>query len=137
MWTARSETLSAGRVLKFSIDMDAAPISYGDVLRRWQDDAEFRTFFGGLLAGVSYTAFRWETPPPTHVTSNRPFEFVLLDSPGLERAAEPEAFAEHFHGATGDVVECANLSKDAVMVVPCPRRPDAAYGHLAAFVRTA
>src|SRR5262249_10126724 len=67
-----------------------------------------------------------------------PFEFVLLDAPGLARKPEPEAFAEHFGDASQPgVVEFPNLGKDAVMVVPCPVGPPSAYGHLAAFVREA
>ena len=35
------------------------------------------------------------------------------------------------------MVEFPNLGNDAVMVVPCPGGPPAAYGHLGAFVRRA
>ena len=57
----------------------------------------------------------------TAATATRPFEFVLLDSPGLARPPDPEAFAEHFGGPTEEgIVEFANLGGDAVMVVPCP-----------------
>jgi hypothetical protein len=62
-------------------------------------DAGFRTQFNALLADVPYSAFRWETPAVTAVTMSRPFEFVLLDSPGLARRPDPEAFAGHFTGA--------------------------------------
>jgi hypothetical protein len=92
----------------------------------------------GLLADSPFTAFRWETPPITIATANRPFEFVLLDSPGLARNPDADAFAEHFCGvAQGGVVEFPNLGKDAIMVVPCPNGPLSAYGHLGAFVRQA
>src|SRR5262249_52125723 len=71
-------------------------------------------------------------------TADRPFEFVLLNSPGLARNPDIEAFAEHFSEATqGGVVEFPNLGKDALMVVPCPSGPHSAYGHLGAFVRQA
>ena len=73
--------------------------------------------------------------PPVAGTLSRPFEFVVLDSPGLTRRPEPEAFAEHFAGAGADVVVFANLGGDAVMVVPCPVAEPSAYGQLAAFVR--
>jgi hypothetical protein len=138
MWSSRTERLDSGRVIKFAIDLDAAPVSYAETLRRWRDDAAFRLFFIGLLADAPFAAFRWETPPITAATANRPFEFVLLDSPGLARNPEIDAFAEHFRGAAPEgVVEFANLGKDAIMIVPCPGGAISAYGHLGAFVRQA
>ena len=138
MWTAQSEQLANGRVLRVAIDLDSSPVPYAEVLRRWQTDADFRSWFLGLLADSPFSAFPWETPPLTAATANRQFEFVLLDSPGLARKPDADAFAEHFRGATpGDVVEFANLGKDAIMVVPCPVGPPSAYGHIGAFVRQA
>jgi Family of unknown function (DUF6940) len=113
-------------------------VSFADVLRRWQDDADFRAMFIGLLSDSPFSAFRWETPPITTATASRPFEFVLLDSPGLASNPDASAFAEHFRaGGEGGVVEFPNLGKDAIMVVPCPNGPISAYGHIEAFVRQA
>jgi hypothetical protein len=72
-------------------------------------------------------------------TSERPFEFVLLDCPDLARTPDADAFAEHFRkaGHHDDVIAFPNLGKDAMMVVPCQVGPKSAYGHLAAFVRQA
>ena len=138
MWTARIETLVDGRGLKFAIDQDASPIAYDEVLRRWQIDSDFRTRFIGWLADSPFSACRWETPPITTATANRPFEFVLLDSPGLANNPDAGAFADHFRaGAQRAVVEFPNLGRDAIMVVPCPVGPHSAYGHLGAFVRLA
>jgi hypothetical protein len=138
MWTSRSEQRTDGRVLRVAIDLDAAPVSYAEVLRRWQQDVDFRSFFTALLAEAPFAAFRWETPPITTATASRPFEFVLVDSPGLGRNPDAGAFADHFRGAaSGGVVAFPNLGKDAILVVPCPSGPLAAYGHLGAFVRQA
>jgi hypothetical protein len=138
MWIPRSEQLANGHVIKVAIDLDSSTVSYADVLHRWQTNADFRSLFIGLLADSPFSAFRWETPPITSATANRPFEFVLLNSPGLARKPESDAFAEHFSGAskTG-VVEFPNLGNDAIMVVPYPSGPLSAYGHLGAFVREA
>jgi hypothetical protein len=69
---------------------------------------------------------------------SRTFECVLLDSPGLAPTADANAFAEHFREAGEQgVVTFANLGKDAILVVPCPRGPLSAYRHLAAFLREA
>jgi hypothetical protein len=138
MWTSRTEELANGRILKIAIDLDMSPVSYAEVLNRWQRDGEFRSMFIALLADTPFAAFRWETPPITTATANRPFEFVLLDSSDLARTPDSKAFAEHFsNGAMGGVVEFPNLGKDAIMIVPCPTGPASAYGHLAAFVRQA
>src|SRR5262245_12227670 len=138
MWGFRSEELPGGRGLRFAATFGSEPASFGDVLRGWQDDAAFRTLFNAQLAGAPYAAFRWETPPVTTATVTRPFEFVLLDSPGLGRCPEPEAFAEYFRGAPeAHVVMFSNLGGDATLVVPGPAATPFAYGHLAAFVREA
>ncbi len=131
----RTSQSSNGRVVKYSIDADASPLSYAEVLVRWQEDEEFCRFFNDLLLTSTFSAFRWETPPITTATAKRAFEFVLLDSPYLARDPDPSAFAEHFAGAGSQtVVEFPNLGNDAIMVAP---RPDSLsdYGHLAAFLQ--
>lgn len=136
MWFSTPQTLSDGRALKFVIACEAAPVSYSDVIERWQYDAEFRGFFTGLLADSPFPAFRWETPPVTRASANRPFEFVLLDSPDLIGNPQPKAFAEHFAAvAPGGVVEFSNLGGDAILIAPCPQDPLPGYAHFAAFLR--
>lgn len=137
MWSARIEELADARGLRFAVALDARPATFAEVIRAWQGDASFRSQFNALLADAPCSAFRWETPPVTTGTLSRPFEFVLLDSPGLARRPDPEAFAEHFGGGETGVVAFPNLGRDAVMVVPCPVAAPSAYGHLAAFVRHA
>jgi hypothetical protein len=138
MWTSRQEQLAGGRGLRVTVALDGSPAPYAEVLRGWQTDAAFRSWFLGLLADSPFTAFRWETPPVTTATASRPFEFVLLNSPGLATNPDANAFAEHFRrAAEGGVVAFPNLGKDAILVVPCPNGPPSAYGHLGAFVRHA
>lgn len=138
MWTSRSQQLASGHIIRVAIDLDSVPISYMEVLHRWQHDPEFRSFFISLLADSPFFAFRWETPPITTATANRPFEFVLLDSPGLAGNSDVDAFAEHFSGVVpGGVVKFPNLGKDAILIVPCPSGPLAVYSHIGAFVRQA
>jgi hypothetical protein len=138
MWSFRSEPLQGIRGQRFFADLDAQPASFAEILRAWQDDAAFRSSFHAQLADAPYAAFRWETPPVTDTTTTRPFEFVLLDSPGLASHPDPTPFAEHFEAACGDgIVVFPNLGRDAIMVVPRPLASPSAYGHLAAFVRNA
>lgn len=138
MWSSR-QLLASGRILKIGIDWESSPVPFAEVLRLWQNDQDFRTFFNSLLADAPFSAFRWETPPLTAPSAQRTFEFVLLDSPGLKKNPDPAAFSDHFADARPEesVVSFPNLGKDAVLVVPRPAGPFSAYGHLAAFVREA
>jgi hypothetical protein len=137
MWTAQSEELADASGLRFALTLEGRRATFADVFRGWQGDAGFRSLFNALLADTPFDAFRWETPAVSSATVTQPFQCVLLDSPGLARRSEPEAFAEHFSGAEGGVVYFANLGRDAIMIVPCPVAEPPAYGHLAAFVRLA
>jgi hypothetical protein len=139
MWATRSDQLDHGRGVKVRIDLEGHPITFSDVLRRWQDDPVFRSFFIALLANAPFSAFRWETPPVTTDTVGRSFEFVLLDSPELVSQPDPDAFGKYFAdlASSPTVVSFPNLRNDAILVVPRPDGPVSAYGHLAAFVRRA
>lgn len=137
MWTPRSEELSNGQGIRFALDLDSRPATFSDVITGWQTDAAFRTLFNELLADVPYSAFRWETPAVTTATVSIPFECVVLDSPGLARRPDPNAFSQYFHDDGDDIAVFTSLSKDATLIVPQPVAAPSAYGHLAAFVRLA
>src|SRR5690242_19563771 len=68
MWTHHTEQLADGRGLRIAISLDSKPIAYSEVLRHWQHDAAFRSFFIRLLADAPFSAFRWETPAVTSAT---------------------------------------------------------------------
>lgn len=137
MWSTRTEQLPQGSVI--SVDLEGDPVKFSDVLHRWRDDSGFRTFFNELLAHAPYTSFRWETPPMTASSADRPFEFALLNSPELAAEPDPYAFAEHFQDGSeqSNVVSFPNLNHDAILVVPRRLSPESAYAHLASFVRGA
>lgn len=137
MWTASTEELVGSRGQRITIAHDDEPATISDVLLAWQAAPSFRRFFNQLLADAPYGAFRWETPAVTAAALVQSFEFVMLDSPGLARAPEEAAFAEHFAATDAGVCVFANLGRDAVLIVPRPLTEAVAYGHLAAFVRLA
>jgi hypothetical protein len=139
MWTCTSQLRDGGRTQHFIPRRDGSPVRYSDVIRYWQDDENFRSFLVSLLSEASFSGYRWETPPITATTADREFEFVLLDEPGLERALDAQLFAEQFRSASSEqsVLAFSNLGNDALLIVPRPLAPAAAYGHLAAFVRNA
>lgn len=136
MFASRIQHLSSKRIIKYAIENDSSPVSYADVIRQWQDNSSFRSFFIDLLMNSPFHAFRWETPPVTIATVNQPFEFVLIDSPEISLEPDPVTFAEHFKKAEpGGLVEFLNLGGDAILIAPCPDHSQTDYGHLAAFIR--
>ncbi|QEL16103.1 DUF6940 family protein [Limnoglobus roseus] len=137
MWTVDSEELPGNRGRRFAVTLTSRAATFAEVIRAWQDDADFRALFNATLAAAPYAEFRWETPPVTTDTASRPFEFVTLSSPGLARRPDREAFAPHFTTALNGVAAFPNLGGDAILIVPCPAADASAYGHLAAFVRLA
>ena len=136
MWTTSQVALAARGVAHHLRHANDTPVTYRDVIDLWESDEAFRRYFNQLLADSPIAAFRWETPPVTEANFDRPFEFVLLPCPGLERPPDRRAFAEHFENGKS-VVAFDNLGGDATLVVPAPEGDDSAYGHLAAFVRRA
>ena len=138
MWKLQQELLSESGMLHFQIVEVSQVVRFADVLELWQEDTEFSLWFTDTLAALPFTAFRWETPPVTASKLSRPFEFVVIDSPTLDRPVDREAFTEHFSNAPHEaVVSFSNLGRDAILVVPCPVCAELDYCHLADFVRRA
>lgn len=138
MWNFRSKERTWYAGIQCFVDLDAKPAAVADVLRGWREDVRFRSMFNELLARSPFSAFRRETPSVTAATASRPFEFVLLDAPGLARRPDPDAFSEHFRDSpAADVIEFANPGNDAILIAPGMKAAPSAYVHLAAFVREA
>jgi hypothetical protein len=139
MWSAHTEQLSEGDVLRIRILQQSSPVTLNEVIRGWSENRQFRSFFIELLARVPFVDYRWETPASTKSSGAQNFEFVVVNSPGLADTAEPSAFAEHFARSTtsNGVVSFYNLGKDACLIVPCPIASPEVYRHLGTFVRQA
>ncbi|EAQ77266.1 DUF6940 family protein [Blastopirellula marina] len=134
---AETEDLPGLRGRRYFVHRDSQPLSYAAAIEAWRSDAEFSDWLSDELAEAPFAAFRWETPPIDHATTDRPWEFVLLNSPNLARPSEPHLFAEHFEKAADPITTFANLGRNALLVAPTPQAHESAYGHLAAFVRKA
>jgi hypothetical protein len=113
-------------------------VSYQIVLELWHYSEDFRHWYTHILESCPFESFRWETPPISSETLARPFEFVLVDAPEINIAADLSPFQEHF-SANGDegVITFENIGGDALMVVPTPLDEDSSYSHFAAFIRNA
>ena len=103
-----------------------------------------------IIVSSSYESSFFETPGTSYQTSNDvPFEFVLVNNPGLkafaERNANRNAFAEHFFKEEEEeeklVCSFVNIGGDAYLVSPLPLFKevdnDVTYSHLLKFVREA
>jgi hypothetical protein len=140
MYSTDVVKLTEGRVLRFGLLRDGEPLSWSDVVHRWQTDQSFRRFFISVLADAPFLAYFWETPPVTRTSIDREFEFVLVDSRSLAGVrTDEQAFANHFASAKpgASVIEFPNLSGDATLVVPCPGEPSSAYSQISTFARQA
>ena len=138
MWQSKRELIDGERIHQVSIFMNDKKLTYIEVIELWQQDKSFRQFFMSLLANTSMPAYFWETPPVTKSTVSRKFEFVLINNPALADL-EPDSsdFQQHFESATSEVITFPNLSKDALLVVPCPITDVPESTHLADFIRKA
>jgi hypothetical protein len=139
-WQSRTTPVGSGSIQTIILsDSGNDPLNYCDVIGLWRSNKDFRTWFVALLSNAPFDAFRFETPPVSIADTERPFEFVLVDSPSLDRPASRHAFQKQFDNTNvGDhVLTFSNLGGDALMVVPCPLAGDDAYCHLAGFSRCA
>ena len=140
MYSSDVKQLDDGRVLRFRLLLNDLPLSWSDVVHRWQNDPSFRRFFISKFVDAPFPAYFWETPPVTRATIDSEFEFVLVDSQQLasirtDQRAFANQFASALHGAS--VIEFLNIGGDATLVVPCPRGPLSAYSQISTFARQA
>ncbi|MEQ8766729.1 MAG: hypothetical protein RL885_22640 [Planctomycetota bacterium] len=113
------------------------PLSFGDVLESWRGSSSFREDFMRPLIDLPFRAIRWELPPLTTSRLSRPFECVVLDSPGLDVPADGVPFRQHFEASSESILTFDNLGADAHLIVPSPEGDASAYAHLLAFLRGA
>lgn len=140
MFDVTSDILEPERITRYRVSHEGDPLTYADVIDRWQKDAVFQDYFTSLLVESPYAGFRWETPSLTTETAHRTFEFVLVNAAGFaRRTTDRNTYARYFKDTDEDhgVVSFENLRGDAMLVVPSPRTDQDVYGHLAAFVRGA
>ena len=118
-------------------EADGTPISVQAGLTALRDDPTVRDQLIDVLGAAPFRAFFWEMPPVTDATADRPFEFVLVDSPALARVRPDRApFSAKFDGAS-PVAVFESLGGDARLIAPQPLGEESAYPYLAAFVRAA
>lgn len=112
-------------------------ISFGDALELLRSNENFQKFFIAFLNEIQLKAYRWETPPFTKSLLDRDFEFVILNSPSLDRPADSSSFDPYIRTKNKEVVVFQNLGGDAHLVVPTRVDQSANYCHLASFTKSA
>lgn len=140
MWQAQIQATKTDQIQHVTLWQDSRQLCFSEVIDLWQSQAQFRSLTSTLLAGSPFAAFFWEMPPITQRTLDRAYECVLVNSPSLSQiSTDPEPFRSHFARADSDqgVITFANLSGDALLVVPCPQVEAVVYADLARFVRGA
>lgn len=131
MWDYKTTSIDASTV-QYQVLKKGERLAFEEVLTLWQSSPEFRLFYHQMLAASNFRAYFWEHPPISSLNLNRPYEFVLIDSPILAGVrAEPTVFAAHFQGDQS-AVSFRNLGRDAQLIVPAPFG-ELAYPHLASF----
>jgi len=139
MWAAETKQLDP-RSVKITVHWNGEPLSTHEAYKLFSGSAPFRQAFIDNLCEAPFSAYFWETPPLTNDTAERSFEYVVTDAPKLATVSpEVQAFSEHFGKdiSGAGVVAFENLSRDAMLVVPCPLAEHGRYTHLGAFVRGA
>lgn len=72
-WVCHRNLLS-GTSTQYLLFIGGAPLTFDDALRLLEVDFEFRDYLTELLTTSEYVAYRWETPPVTTNSMDRPFE---------------------------------------------------------------
>lgn len=122
---------------RYTIRCDSGLLSVGQWLTLGMTDSAFRSYFNGILAASPFAAYFFETPPAKRDSLDAPFEWVLVESTGLQRMRpDNQAFAEHFSEG-GLAVRFTNLGGDSLLIAPTPDGEPHTHAHLANFVRGA
>lgn len=137
MIRAQATTIREG-VVQYAL-FEGQQLSYRKVIELWCNSPAFRSFYIGVLKASAFDTYRWETPPVTTYSLDKPFEFVLINHPGLAAITDRMTFRQYFTSEeeNAGIVTFDNLGRDARLIVPSPLSPPDAFNHLAMFTRTA
>ena len=112
-------------------------LTFDQFLEFLEQSESFRTWYTHLLVDTGPDGYFWELPPLTRDSLGDPAEFVLVQSLFLSSLIVNRApFDEHFQANPGkQVIAFDNLGGDALLIVPTPVGPEAAYPHFATFLK--
>ncbi len=135
MWNYTVKSIIYNTVQYKITKSNGNPLTFSEVIDLWKADQLFKDFYAQMIAQGPYDSFFWELPSINKSKLDDAFEFVLVKSEWLSRAAsDPVTFKSHFK-KEASVVAFSNLGKDAVLVVPTPQSAAENYSHLGQFLR--
>ena len=144
MWNLENTSVSttgkhSDRVKNYFVCEGDRRLNYDEVIELWVQSDSFNEWYTSQLTSHPSKAIRWETPCLTVHNLDRDFEFVLVDSPGLDRPVNQRPFAEKFKDSKANsVITFPNLGRNGIMVVPTPEPENRSYYcHLLSFLRGA
>ncbi len=135
MFQFQKTIIREGHSYKYILYQQEEQLRYVDFLRLLQQDEQFRSFFIYVLSGITFHAYQWETPPVTSPTADRPFEFVIHNSPGIDLPPDPGPFRQYFKSSDvePEIAVFNNLGNDAKLIAPAPLQQDLNYSHIGVF----
>lgn len=124
-----------GFILKYRLREEGKILKYGNVLKLWESDEEFVSFYIKLFNKCGFNSYVWETPPLSTDNLHQPFEFVIFNAPKSSNLPDYETFKDYYDitGPNQGIVSFLNLGHDAMLVVPSPFRKDSNYSGLSEF----
>lgn len=139
MYEYKREILTHGKSCKYRLYRKSERLRYLDFIKLLEEQRPFRSFFIRLLAGISFSAYEWETPPVTEYTTEKPFEFVIFENRAIDLSPDPRPFSPYFEeaGEEDQIAVFDNLGGDARLIAPLPLTEQGNYSHLGAFSRSA
>lgn len=136
-WIFTGAPTDTPHATRYNVKADDRPITRRQILELLAEDPDFGTRLTDTILAATRQPIRWETPPYSDATADDPAEFVLVESPSLDRPAESHPFRRELERSKSAIAVFPNLSGDATMIVPKPLAEDASYPHLLAFLQTA
>lgn len=139
MYHFEKTVLEEGISCQYTLYRNGQQLRYADFLSFLKLKEEFRSFFVEVLSDVSFHAYHWETPPVSQSTTDRPFEFVVTNSPAIDLSPNPGPFRQYFGdaGAANAIAVFDNLGNDAKLIAPAPTGQDRNYAHIGTFTEEA
>lgn len=141
MYRFKKNALQKGESYKYILFWKEKPLLFENFLSLLKKEAFFRSFFIDLLDNISFHAYQWETPPVTLSSVDKPFEFVVTDSPGIDLPPDPGPFQRYFSELEQNetVADFPNLGGDARLIAPAssPKHNDLNYSHIGIFTQNA
>jgi len=130
--SGRSDT-----AIRFKILKNDTPISFQEVFKLWENDADFIDFYVTAIKDFGFKAFFWEHPGLTKETIDRPYECILQKSENFDRrTVNEQAFADYLHSSNG-AEDFLNLGKNARLVIPTKKLDAEVYKHFGSFILNA